>query len=372
MGGDWDFLYICEVDSFRGLPPKTKSKMRKFEKTIVFTKSPLSGLYKYADIFQIYPANLENLPKSKVQKHFPNILEYWTDSDDKVNIQTEISEFDNLFSESATRIKKQDIITGLLSCFTNNLFFSYKNIEGSWALPISEENLGENANSWSSKWCHPRFDFPKLHEQLIISDFSNVDIKEVEYKKNHANYYLDEPNIDLDDRVAVVFPDTITLMFNSYFALNQKDKEVVGIAISHLISAVELMHYKKTLSLIASFTSLESLIDYEHKKYKDFKPAKCKECGQLQYKVSKKFRGFLLEFVVDSSENKKKFNSYYSLRSKIVHAGKQVKHERLFPEFSTEETEADFITQLEIIQLNRMAVTNWIISKGRNIQKNKS
>ena len=57
---------------------------------------------------------------------------------------------------------------------------------------------------------------------------------------------------------------------------------------------------------------------------------KCEECGQQKYGVSRKFREYLLKYIGDSPNNKRKFNNYYSLRSKIVHTGRQLKTELLF------------------------------------------
>jgi len=50
--------------------------MNEFQKTIIFTKTPLAGYFRYSDLFQIYPADLEKMPESTFQEHYPVILEY--------------------------------------------------------------------------------------------------------------------------------------------------------------------------------------------------------------------------------------------------------------------------------------------------------
>ena len=64
-----------------------------------------------------------------------------------------------------------------------------------------------------------------------------------------------------------------------------------------------------------------------------------------------------------SDENKAKFNQYYSLRSKIVHTGKHMISEKLFSEISKADRDTDFLTQIEVIQLSKLAITNWLLIK---------
>ena len=104
----------------------------------------------------------------------------------------------------------------------------------------------------------------------------------------------------------------------AYYGLNAETKKTIDSAINHTVSAMELRKHKKTLSIIAAFTSMETMVNNE---FKDEKVERCGECNQLQYKVAKKFRDFLFKYVGKSTENKKKFNAFYLLRSKIVHAG---------------------------------------------------
>ncbi len=56
--------------------------MDRFQKTIIFTKTPLSGYFLMPDRFLIYPANLEGLPSSASQRHYPVILEYIIEEDE--------------------------------------------------------------------------------------------------------------------------------------------------------------------------------------------------------------------------------------------------------------------------------------------------
>ena len=59
-----------------------------FHRAIVFTKTALKKKFRYRDLFQIFPASLENMPFSKIKRHYPNIIEFWTVPEDLVKVHT--------------------------------------------------------------------------------------------------------------------------------------------------------------------------------------------------------------------------------------------------------------------------------------------
>ena len=132
--------------------------MKSFRKSIFFIKAPLGGFYRYKDVFQIYPADLEGMPNSKLQRHLPNIIEYLTFPEEKLSFSFSDGDDDDeymagLRSLTATTITKQEKILNLLSTFTNNQFFRQANPEGMWGMPILSNEPGVDADSWESKWC---------------------------------------------------------------------------------------------------------------------------------------------------------------------------------------------------------------------------
>jgi hypothetical protein len=149
---------------------------------------------------------------------------------------------------------------------------------------------------------------------------------------------------------------------DAYFLLNPATRQIIDVAISNSVSAIELRRTKKTLSLLASFTSLETMVNLE---FKDVPTDKCGKCGQPKYSISRKFREFLLKYIATADSNKKKYNEYYTLRSKIVHAGQQVRNEKLFSGLSDDEQHKEFITQIEIIQMGKMSIVHWLLINQR-------
>lgn len=333
--------------------------MNRFQKTIIFTKTPLKKYFLYPNKFQIYPADLIGMPKSDFQEHYPVILEYVIEKDEIIEPSQDDIGLKDLRTLTASTLTKQDEILNLLSLFTNHMFFRYYDLTGTWGMPILKDDAGKEANTWSSKWNMKMFHWPELPEQLKIEEFTDVELKyePVEFIQ-FMKYYQANPNYDYYRDKEISFPDNIFLGLDSYYNLDTEVKKVLDTAISHTVSAMELRQYKKTLSVISAFTSIETMVNYENR---DFKAEKCNECGQLQYKVSKKYRDYLLKYIGDNPNNKKKFNSLYSLRSKIVHTGMKFKTENLWTELAQEEKDEEFINQMEVIILSKMSITNWLL-----------
>jgi len=339
-----------------------------YQRAIFFTKSPLGGKYRYKDEFQIFPANLENLPKSAYQKHYPNILEYRINEEDYVPLSVIISDYDNLnelFSSTAISLNVQDRILDFLTAVTNNAFFRYTSSEGNWGMPMTKDIPDSEMNSWSSKWCMKLFHFPELPEQLKINGLTETRFDPI-IKIRHKEFYTNDPNLDSDSKKQINLPDTIDYLLDSYFALSEEDKSIINSSISFTVSAIELFNLRKTLSLLASFTSMETMVNLE---YKEIPVETCDRCGQQRYSIAKKFKGFLLKYIGDTEANKKKFNDYYSLRSKVIHTGRQLKSEKLFADIPEEEGQKDYLTRIEILQIGKLAITNWLLTKPYGVNK---
>jgi hypothetical protein len=334
--------------------------MRKFHKAIFFTKVPITGFYRFNDVFQIYPAEMKKIPKSKLQAHFPNIIEFWTTDEENLpipDIYKEFGIFEEWHGKYALGILKQDKIYSLLSTFTNNEFFIYKDISGIWGYPILSEENELPTITEQSKWCMPLFNYKGLGDDLRIDRFTELAYPEIN-KIDHLQYYLHDPNLDFNKGEPIILPKTIDKMFESYYSLKGFELDFVNTACDYINTALELRTKRKTFSLIAAFTAIETMVNLENLNVEN---KRCTECGQPVYSVSKKFRDYLLKYIGDLPSNKKKFNDLYSLRSKIVHTGIQLKTEKLFVEIPEEIQEKEHITRIEILQIAKLSITNWLL-----------
>lgn len=343
--------------------------MEQYHRAIFFTKVPLKGYYRYKDVFQIFPFDMDKMPTSIYQKHYPNVIEFKSTGEEEFTIPEQLKGLENLHQQAAILNTYQDKYFSLLTTFSNNLFFRYNDISGFWGVPILIDNpTDEEANCWSSKWCMSIYYFPDYAKQFQGKKFTELNLNEIQ-KIPHKDYFLNDPNLDFDTSKELLLPSTIDLLFDRFFSLEEQISKIVETATSYNYSAIELKDSRKTLSLLASFTALETMVNLE---YKDVKVEvcngcgqnDCKGCGQPKHKVSKKFREFLLKYIGNSQKNKKKFNDYYSFRSKIVHTGQQLKSEPLFSDVSEVDIDNERITRIEILQLGKLAVSNWLLSKN--------
>lgn len=339
--------------------------MRTFHRNIFFTNVPIKGKYIYDDLFQIFPADFEGKPTSELQRHFPCVIEFWTTEDEHVTVPKKFEELKEFWEPLSARMKKLEVYLKLFSAFTNHHFFTYKDSKGSWSLHLSTEMAPEEANSSSSKWCLDMYVFPELSEALNapISNFSKIELPDIEMIY-HPYYFMIDPNHDLNHKKELTLPHSIDQLFKSYFSLEENEREAIETACSFCASAAELKELKKTLSLLACFTALETMVNVE---FKNFKPERCESCSQEQFKIAHRFRTFLMKYLGESDHNKKKFNKYYSLRSKIVHTGKELKSESLFSEISDEEEDEEYITRIEVLQITRLAIANWLYQNENRI-----
>lgn len=333
--------------------------MKKFHKTIIFTKTPLKKYFRYSEKFQIYPANLKGMPYSKLQKHFPVILEYVIEEDEIIRAPKDEFGLEDLKTLTASTLTKQDEILNLLTLFTNHLFFRYYDLSGTWGIPILKDDAGEEANTWSSKWNMNMFHWPGLPEQLVIDNFTDIHLQyEPVDLLPFLKYYQHNPNYDYYNNKEITFPNNIFIGIEAYYKLEKPLKDIIDTAISHSTTAVEIRQLKKTLSIISAFTAIETMVNYENR---NFEAEKCENCGQLQFKVSKKYRDYLLKYIGHNRNNKKKFSALYSLRSKIVHTGLKLKTENLWTDLPQEEKEQEFLNQMEVILLSKLSIVNWLI-----------
>ena len=329
--------------------------MKKFHKNIIFSKTKLTGYFRYKDEFQIYPADFEGMPKSKMQEHHPIVLEYVINDDEIIVPKGEIDGLADLRTLTASTLTKQDKIISLLTLFTNHHFFRFRDLTGYWGLPILKDDPGKEANSWSSKWNWAMFHWPEYPEQFKIEKFTELEIPKVELVEHFKYYY--HPNFDFHSDKVITFPSTIYGCLDSYFAKSDETKEILNSAISFIYSAMEMRHLEKTMSIIASFTAIETMVNWENK---DFKPERCDKCGQLQFKISQKYRDYLLKYIGKSDNNKKKFNAFYKLRSQIIHTGQRLKTEDLYVDLTREAKDKEFLNHHEVLQMSKLAIIHWL------------
>ena len=290
--------------------------------------------------------------------HFPNILEFWTADDEVIVVPNGWEGLEELHTVTSRMSRKKEQIFSLLTSFSNNLFFEYLGLECNWALPLPHPGTPQDAiNNWSSTWSFRMYHFPELPDQLRITEFATHNLPDVA-RQSITTYFTHYPNLDSNRDEPVVLPHELDNILDAYYSLDIDTRVVVDSAVAHTVSAVTLHNTNKTLSLLASFTALEAMVNLENR---GEAVVKCETCGQPRHSVSAKFRNFLLKYIGDSPQNKKKFNSYYTLRSNVVHAGRQLKTEKLFSDVPEDEAFDELVIRIGILQLEKKAIAIWLL-----------
>lgn len=343
-----------------------------YNKTIAFTKSKLRGKYRYKDLFQIYPLESDNAPKSYHAKHFPIVLEYFYENEESKSNDKDSDDFLDKFSG---RKNYADEILNILSVLTNHHFFTY-NVDNRWAFLSPEKNISEldkvekeNYNNQKSKWTYGLFAYPDIQTDLIptqkLSDNKYPSIDRI----SHSKYFWHDP-ID-SYKKEITFPDTINACLDNFFHLNEKTFKKVKSISSLICDGIEISDSKRTLAFLAYVSAIEALVDIEAddneiefscKSCKSIKnsPYVCQQCSNPIWGISQKFYKHLEKFVAGGKKSSKKYRKIYNLRSKIVHQGRLFLSDYELSFKDMDKKEDELLMKIETLQVVRVCLVNWL------------
>ena len=336
--------------------------MKEVYRVIVFSKVPLKGYFRFKNKFQIFPLELPNMPISGFQKHFPLVLQVRITESEIITFKKDSEVLKGFYEEYGSVSNFINLIIKLLNTFGNNYFFLPNLDEGFWGVPMYVENPKEE--DFKSVWCFPFYNFPGLSNSFQENEFHIPTVNQIKFLP-HKEFYMRYPNLDFRANEEICFPNSMEGIIDSFFSLDSNKREILEVAINYTASAIELKKAMKTLSLLASFTSVETMVNLE---FSNIKPEFCKVCGQPKYSIAKKFREYLLKYVGNSDSNKRRFNKYYNLRSKIVHQGIQLKIEQIFKEVEPKEMEEEILHTYEILQIGKLAIVNWLLLNCKKVK----
>lgn len=299
-----------------------------FHRTIIFSNIPLSGYYRFKNIFQIrkgesnWPTSNQGLFQKK-----PIVLEYDSNY---------YRHFSSLYQKSPNPKTKEieepfrhfdfkKELFALLTLTGNANFFENRKYN------LSNKVLGEDY-------------FIGNFIDYNLGQTINIENRNFREKYNHSNQQLS-------------FPTNIDLFFSKYFSLQGSYLSRFRMSLMLYYNSIDIRTYSPSMSFVALISAIENLVDFEGK-INEFKIEKCSSCGQDKYKVSRRFKDFMIKYCENDS---KKFKGYltkiYSQRSDIAHLG-----ELLYNDYAN--TEYDFNGEDKVNTLKlfvRIALFNWII-----------
>jgi hypothetical protein len=356
------------------LAVRQKNKMRKkFYKNIIFSKTPLTGHFRFGDYFQIYPCDFENAPKSEHASDIPLVIEFWIDEDENPEVSEDLESMKSFISPTTNQTNKLNRLTRLLSAITNHRFFNNSETELKWGSPLPDdiEADKEKFNQTSSSLILGFYYYPQIGDDLKITSFSeqrHEDVKLID----HRLYYRHDP-IE-DKKKEITFPHTINQLLDKYFSFESKAKKIVD-TICHLIcNGIDIQSKMKSISFLCFVSSIETLVNFEYKDKKDgvefechdcqtlkSSPITCKKCSRPIWGVKAKFKSFLKTYVAYSENAQTKFNRVYNLRSNIVHSGMLLLGDEQIDWTKSEKANSEYMTHIETMQLARLALVNWML-----------
>ena len=355
-------------------------KEKLFRRGIIFSGVPIDGFYKYKDIFQLLPPE-DDFPKMSMTNHHPAILEICFNKPDKE--YESISENcikqpinDDIMEMHYGAVKSRNI-QKLLTLFSNYQFFDYDKLYQAWF--IAYEGNGFSQKSVWGQQSYRAPDFNKKIEKLSEYKSKNKP-KEIEKQKDLNKYYN---QLFAGSERPLKFPLNIDVLFNKYFSLSGKKIEAFDSACRLFYYGFDLLMEKQSLALASFISSLETLIEYEYKDQKpkfecdycksiiESSPLKCNFCGKPVWGVRAKFREFLSEYGNDSKEFEKVANSFYDLRSKILHMGQLLLADKDINYWAdNNENMEESLRIRHFMQITRICLINWLL-KSKTIKNNK-
>lgn len=350
---------------------------RKFNRKVIFSKTPLTTAFRFGDIFQIYPCDFLNAPQSDHCSDIPLVIDYWYDLDENPEVDSEYDSIKEFASEGVNQINRLKRITNILTAVTNHRFFDYTSTSTKWGIVMPEQDELEKIIASSEPWENPsrvflpRYEYSNLAKDKVLTEFAPIRHQHTQLVK-HIDYYLNDP-IESRDKV-ITLPQTIHDLLTKYFSIEKKQRTIID-TVAHLIcNGIDLEKEMKSLSFLSFVSSIESLVNFEYKDKKDDiefecndcqaiknSPIKCPKCGRPIWGVKAKFKTFLKTYVAKSEDSIAKYNRIYNLRSDIVHNGMLLLGDEQLDWKKSKKADSQWMTHLETKQLARLALVNWLL-----------
>lgn len=304
-----------------------------FHRSIIFSNIPLTGNYRFADVFQISRGNKTwPLNKEDISSSSPITLEYNSQYYRHFNIINPEMKNEHLIKtqEKFRHIDFKKELFALLSLVGNADFYSANNYY------LSNDELG-------SDYFAPSFITQEEAKPIVLKD-------------NHIFEEL------IHNGLSIEFPESIDSFFSNYFQLNKLYLDKFRMSLMLFYNSNKIRKYSPSMSYVALISSIENLVDFEVK-IANVKFDSCKLCSQPEYKVSRRFKDFMKKYCMNQEPAFNKYlNTVYSKRSDIAHLGKL-----LYSDYA--ETEYDIHGENQLNTLKkyvRIALYNWVILNNIN------
>jgi hypothetical protein len=302
---------------------------------IAFAFPPLEGCFRFKDVLQIFSLP-DNAPKpEKLLADHPFVIEYSFEEMDTVALReiwttglaSSSDQSDDQISEAEHHWSKKQEILKVLSVLTRDI--------------ITKGKLEQIGFNWDG--------LGKLGEWFSTPDLPEIPLIDM-------NTYYNQPNF-----IGTPFQlsDATTSILGKYFGLGNDEKEAFLSACVLFTQALEAWSISHSLTYIGVVSSLEALIEFEHR---GKKVSHClnPDCGQPIYKVKKKFIEFMM---TNGSKNEEFVKHLYNRRSGIGHRGKLLAPDVAGRVMPLAEEMGDTRELGQLSRAARICLVNWLMKR---------
>lgn len=273
--------------------------------------SMISGYYRYADIFQIFPSRKINENRD---------IQY-IDIEYNNNYRNK----DKKLSGARTHLIFLKELVSLLSIATNEKYEIYFNKEEYQFLPEQEKILSfsdMSAECEISKWEN------KIYQPMRFGDQS------------------------------VAIDSNSNCFFKKYFNLSVKNRNKYDSAMFLHEIAQDVFKASASMSFVTYISSIETLMELE-KEILKHKIDICQLCKQKKYEIAVRFVEFVQKYSPSSEEKYEELlKRFYTKRSKISHTGKIFEIDKIFTNFPV----GEYNEIVSISKHNRVCLFNFILN----------
>lgn len=267
--------------------------------------SIMGGYYKYSNVFQILESKKISSARTGKYLDIEYNEAYGRSVPTKIKIE---SQEDHAFAANRQRERAHldflKELVALLSVVTNQYCEIDFNKEVN-ILPDDQEKIPEFS------------DVSAMHE-------IRRDPNRISQRQNHTMSFV------------AIHPET-DAFFDNYFKLDDVVRSRYNASIFLYQNMRKIFLTSASMAIVGLISAIENLMELERERNKFVVP-QCKECKSPIYKISARFKDFMLkysEFEVD--DKNKLLNKFYSRRSKISHTGAILEIDQLISRFSMQE-----------------------------------
>ena len=384
----------------------------KIIRTSLLSHTPLTGWYRYADLFQLIPAPPEAPRPPSQMGDYPLILELrfdprippdrstdtwhrdqWErDRDNELSKQPGATdEWLAAYRRSTEWRRSQALVTELTVLLTTLAVYTFFTYDGdqSWFLPFDPSHAGaaelEEGQQDDKGWL--KRSAPRHSEGADVSPVWGQTFYSAPGAVGAPGGGFSEPVGEsaplvprgqrmqdqwvISESHRMELPDHLNALFDLYFTLEHRQKEAFYAA-SHLwVQCSALKSKAPSLSLVAAASAVETLVRVEEPRVKICPTCSAPEslvyCVRCRAPIYRLRRGFIDFFETYGGPTLGDFaDRLYDFRSGISHSGRLLRKEFFDAGFNIGGKDEQMLFGIDVPRLARGAIVNWLRTKAGN------